>query len=358
MMKKILLLCTMVICATIAFAQEKNCTALFNEGKRIHDSAAVNDIKTYAAAQKIFKDGLDLGCDKAEFQYWYNICQTKIEFLTATLEFTPKSLEFEAAGGKKGITINTSYKVWDFETLPPQVNDWLTGNQDSQTLLSVTCGENKSLKGRESYVTIKAGNKTEKIIVTQKGKQNLLPDVVKLLCANLESNPTVTTKSNAKYKGERATSGQRTGLGGQLSPDGNLFFGKFANGEPVNGIFIDAEVTLSVKRMTNKFQVGNFEDFQLNGEAKTYDEDGVLSYQGIFYNDAPKGDTYWQENRFPSLKFEILEENTGFYIGETKEGLKHGKGIFVLKTGDLWYGDWSNGNKLQGIEINMDGTVK
>ena len=355
-MKKNLLFCTIVLFATIVFAQEKNCNALFNEGKRIHDSA--NDVKTYTAAQKIFKEGLELGCDKSEFQYWYNICQTKIEFLTATLEFTPKSLEFDAAGGKKEIAVKSSYQAWGFETLPLQVNDWLTGNKESKTLLTVSCGENKSLKGRESYVTIMAGNKTEKIIVTQKGKKTLLPEVLKLLQANIQSNTTVTTKSNTKYKGEQSASGQRTGLGGQLSPDGNLFFGKFANGEPVNGIFIDAEVTLSVKRMTNKFQVGNFEDFQLNGEAKTYDEDGVLSYQGVFYNDAPKGATYWQDNRFPSLRFDILEEKTGFYIGETKEGLKHGKGIFVFKTGDLWYGDWSNGNKLQGIEINMNGTVK
>jgi hypothetical protein len=354
-MKKTLLFCAIALIVATGSAQDK-CSQLFSDGKRMHDNAT--DVKTYEAARKIFKEGLDAGCDKAEFQYWYNICQTKIDYFTATLEYTPKNLEFESSGGKKNITVNTSYKDWDIKAPHPSLNDWLTGNKENQTTLTITCKENRSLKSRNTTVTLNAGNKTAKIDITQQGKKYLLPEVLKLLQSNLQSNTTITSKSNMKYKGEKSASGQRAGLGGQLDTDGNLFFGNFANGEPVNGIYLDGDVKIANTRVTNKFQVGNFADFQLNGEAKCYDEDGVLSYQGVFYNDAPKGASYWTDNRYPSLRFEIIEEKDGFYIGETKEGQREGKGIFISKAGDLWYGDWQRGKKSNGIEIKMDGTIK
>jgi len=335
--------------------KQSKCSSLFSNGKRTHDDA--NDVSNYKAAMDIFQEGLDLGCDVKEFTYWYNICKTKIDFLTATLDISSETLVVEASNSKNSITVNTNYNAWDIEPMPHTASAWLFGHKTDAQTLTVTCNENSSLQDRTGTITIKAGNKTEQLTVTQKGKKYLFPEVLKLIYSNLNSNSTVFPKSSIKHKGEKTSTGQRNGFGVQLWPDGNLFFGKIINGECTNGMFIDGEITVSLKRYVNKFQVGNFSGLQLNGEAKCYDENGILSYQGEFLNDTPYRSSYWTDNRYPSLKFEIFEINNGYYMGETKDGIRHGKGVYILKTGDMWYGDWLNGTKYYGIEIRMDGTT-
>ena len=70
---------------------------------------------------------------------------------------------------------------------------------------------------------------------------------------------------------------------------------------------------------------------------------GNLVYEGAFSNDAPT-------DPFPSTfssdcRFEILGVDGGYYIGETRNGMRDGKGIFVQKTGEAWYGEWKEGSR-------------
>lgn len=60
---------------------------------------------------------------------------------------------------------------------------------------------------------------------------------------------------------------------------------------------------------------------------------------------------------FPSTtssdrKFEILGVDGGYYIAETRNGIRNGKGILVQSSGEAWYGDWKNG-VLQGEGLSL-----
>ena len=77
---------------------------------------------------------------------------------------------------------------------------------------------------------------------------------------------------------------------------------------------------------------------------------GNLVYEGEFSNDAPT-------DPFPSTvssdrMFEILGIDGGYYIGETKNGIRDGKGIFVQNTGEAWYGEWKMGSR-QGEGLSL-----
>jgi hypothetical protein len=83
-----------------------------------------------------------------------------------------------------------------------------------------------------------------------------------------------------------------------------------------------------------------------------------LSYRGDFSNDEPSyGDYYWRDNPYPENRFDILQYEDGYYFGETFYGEPQGKGVFIHLNKDLWFGDWLNGVRYNGIELKYDGTV-
>lgn len=57
----------------------------------------------------------------------------------------------------------------------------------------------------------------------------------------------------------------------------------------------------------------------------------------------------------PADKKGVIIESPG-YVGETKEGKKHGKGKLVLRNGDVYIGAWKNGKRSgQGVYIYSSG---
>ena len=65
-------------------------------------------------------------------------------------------------------------------------------------------------------------------------------------------------------------------------------------------------------------------------------KNGNIKYEGDFINDKPEGNGkyYW--------------ENSEYYIGQFKNGFKHGKGIYYYKNGKIRYeGDFIN-DKFEG----------
>ena len=335
----------------------QSCESLFQNGKKIHENAGSN-LSALQEALKIFEKGYAEGCNPVDFGYWMNICKAQITYYNATLTVAPSStLMFEPSVNSQEVKVTTNMAEWEWSNPSALITPWFSLKKDNTTL-TVTCEENKSLRERRGSFSILAGCKTKKIEIIQNGKKNLLPEVIALLSENLNSNPTNPANQDFKYKGEKLNDKMRNGLGAQLY-NGDLYFGMFSNGAFTNGIYIDGEIQLSSKTQVNKYQVGNFANAQLSGEAKTYNDDGVLTYNGKFYDDAPSGGSYWTENLHPDLRFEITKDNHGgYYMGETKDGIPHGKGIYINKNKDIWYGDWLNGAKSHGIEINFNGTIK
>jgi hypothetical protein len=351
--KKMILWLSIVFIYCHTFAQNDSnfsepCRKAFENGKKIYSNA--NSVETYRTALKIFEEGLKNGCDPSEFEYWVNICKTNIDFFNATLKVSPSTLLFEASGESKSTTVTTNMADWSWNDPNLITTSWFSFNK-APSSLTVICAENKSIRERKSFFTILAGCKTEKIEVVQKGKIDLLQEVIKLLSSNLNSNPKAST-NNYKYKGEVNNRELPNGYGVQLFSDMNMiFFGSFLNGTCTNGIYIDCEQEVSSKTQIDKYLAGSFSNFKLNGEGRAYSDDGVLTYKGTFNNGSPSTDSFWIDNRYPELRFDIIHNKDGYYIGETKKGVPHGKGIYILNNKNMWCGDWIDGAKSSGIEI-------
>ena len=206
------------------------------------------------------------------------------------------------------------------------------------------------------YECIELIQKQEAERKKERGVKKLFPEVRKLIYANFQSNPTL---ENLKYKGETNNSGRRNGLGAQLDSNNEyIWFGKFlSDGRNANidGIFIDGKLQCE---FNYRFQVGSFSNSKLSGKGRIYDENGLLIHEGEYSEDKLIfGTTYNIDNQHPTLRFEIIIDSMGYYFGETEDGVPHGKGIFILRNHDMWYGDWLDGSKYEGIEIKFDGII-
>jgi hypothetical protein len=370
------------------YSQGSSCDNALNNAIKLYNS------RDYQSAKKAFEIGQKNCEDKKVFQEWIKKCEDQIkapakpetsdkqtpakpvqqpkpgntvnvgkqtndkEFQNATLQVSKPSIEFNASKESKEINVTTNYVLWLWEFVSVTPPSWVVVKKN-QTSLTVTCEENHSLRNRKDYLLVKAGNKTERIEIVQKGKKDLFPVVRNLLFSNLTSNSSTHTTTNIKYKGEKNSSGQRNGLGAQLWSNGDFCFGIFSNGECTNGIYIDGDMIRLDKKQANKYQVGNFYRSNLNGEGRTYSDEGMLTYKGEFSNDEPAyGDSYWFDNLHPEQRFDIIQDQFGYYIGETLYSEPHGKGIYIHINKDMWYGDWLNGTRYNGIEIKFDGTTK
>lgn len=167
--------------------------------------------------------------------------------------------------------------------------------------------------------------------------------------------------NNGKYKGQKSN-GLRHGLGAYFWNDGSdYYFGEWSNGIKHGcGILIAGDGGRIINNCSNcVYYVGNYSNDDKLGKGSCYDNDGNLIYFGNFSNDAPT-ETYPTTGNYSSYKFECIEyDNGNKYIGETKDGKRHGRGIYIWKNGDAWYGPWEDGiRKGFGIEMYYNGSIK
>jgi len=366
------------------FSQGNSCDNALNNAIKLFNA------RDYQSAKKAFEIGQKNCENKKVFQEWIKKCDDKMgtpnlpdkqdtpgkqtpakpvtdkplnegkpaydkDYYSATLQVPKSPIVFSSSKESKELDIITNYSLWKWDK-GSAAPSWISIKKN-QNSLSIYCEENYSLKDRKYLFTVVAGSKSERIEIIQKGKKDLFPVVRNLLITNLTSNS--ATYSKVQYKGEKNSAGQRSGLGAQLWANGDFSFGFFSNGVCTHGIYMDGNIPQLDRPLANKFQVGNFKNSQLNGEGRTYSDEGVLTFMGDFSNDEPAGDkSYWRDNLYPELRFEIIQDQLGYYFGETKNGKPHGKGIYILNNNDLWFGDWSNGEKYAGMEIRLDGTLK
>ena len=170
----------------------------------------------------------------------------------------------------------------------------------------------------------------------------------------LDKSAEVYPEDNSKYRGSFADTGDiwnRNGLGVYTWPDGSYYWGNWSDGVcEGEGLYI-AGATYTLRYCPGcTFYVGSFVNNQRSGWGACYDMDGNLVYEGNFSADAPTGTfpTPGQSNK----RFQILKADGGYYVGETLDGRRHGKGVFISDTGEAWYGNWAGGAKQgEGLDL-------
>lgn len=177
--------------------------------------------------------------------------------------------------------------------------------------------------------------------------------------AALKKCLTYTTKTyeHDSYKGELNSNGIRSGLGIYYWECGDFHIGRYSSGSR-NGMGIYFTETSTINNCPDcVIYVGDWNDGQKSGTGTCYDKYGNLLYYGEFSNGRPT-DAY-PSSGYSIYKFEIKEYTNGnFYIGETKNGERHGMGIFVWKEGGMWYGPWADGERSgYGIYMPYTGSM-
>ncbi len=173
----------------------------------------------------------------------------------------------------------------------------------------------------------------------------------------------VTEKySDDVYKGQKSN-GKRNGMGVYRWNSGSYYFGEWSNGD-MNGYGL--RVCGEGRAISNcpdcVYFVGNWKDDKKSGKGTCYDKYGNLIYYGDFADDRPTG-TYPTTGNYSSYKFECInyESNNSVYIGETKDGKRHGYGVYIWNNwyGNAWYGHWENDKRSgNGIDLFYDGSIK
>ena len=154
------------------------------------------------------------------------------------------------------------------------------------------------------------------------------------------------TYDNGKYRGQ-LNSG-RNGYGAYWwKDDDDMFFGYYSGGDREGmGIYLIGLEGRNVRYCDGcMYYVGNYSKNIKQGKGTCYDKFGNLIYYGDFKDDKPVDD-YPMTDKYKAYKFECIEyDNGNKYVGETKDGKRHGRGIFLWKDGSSWYGRWEDGSR-------------
>ena len=161
---------------------------------------------------------------------------------------------------------------------------------------------------------------------------------------------TVTTSyNNGWYIGQKKE-GEEDGLGLFYWTDKTIYFGSWENGHRENwGMYMCPEGYWIRNCDYGMYYVGDWKNGKKSGTGSVYDKNGKLIYDGKFLLDKPLG-KYPMEGSMPQYTFEIINYNNGNkYVGELKNGERHGKGIFIWADENdgavAWYGHWANGQR-------------
>lgn len=99
--------------------------------------------------------------------------------------------------------------------------------------------------------------------------------------------------------------------------------------------------------------VGGWIKGKKEGNGICYAPNGDIIYQGKFKNDKPV-DVYPTQNPDMEKYFSMMETQTGYYIGEIKEGAENGFGLCIQKDGAYWVGSSRDGQRA-GMSIFLYG---
>lgn len=165
--------------------------------------------------------------------------------------------------------------------------------------------------------------------------QQILSDIISTECKVVHY-----TSNGGSYDGHSRGS-KFFGWGSYQLENGNRWIGQWSNGACVFGILIKGNVC----RVGSDTQHVNYNL-----------SDGLIT---SYVKNNEKFPVSTEEAMQSSYRFACLNYPGGdFYIGETKNGLRHGQGIYHWANGNYWYGTFSeNYRQGYGALFREDGNI-
>ncbi len=181
-----------------------------------------------------------------------------------------------------------------------------------------------------------------------------------LLKAAVNFNSTIKDDYSV-YKGQRSNT---TNICAMIQSNNVVYVGEFDQNLNLtgDGVMVRVDGFYIGSAPSCKYYSGYFRNAKLQGKGTAYRENGNLLYYGDFSSDKPTG-SYPNHSDWTHYKFAVLSVKyktySGFYIGETKNGLAEGKGFIVYHDGDIFYGVWNKGKySSSGIFFYANGKVE
>ena len=155
-------------------------------------------------------------------------------------------------------------------------------------------------------------------------------------------------------KGKNLGSNERNGMGILKMKDGRLYIGDIQRNVIHGfGVMFVVEGNTIPNCVDCEIYVGNWKQGVKSGRGSCYDKYGAILYSGKFENDKPV-ESYPSEIDFTGKYFTFIEyiNEVDKYLGEVYDEKLHGFGIFVFGNGNLWFGQFKDGN-MNGIGLYL-----
>ena len=165
--------------------------------------------------------------------------------------------------------------------------------------------------------------------------QQVFSDIIDTECAILHYS-----NDGGSYDGHTRAN-KFFGWGNYQTSNGNRWIGQWSNGTCIFGILIKGDVC----------RVGS-ETHHVNYSLK----EGIIT---SYVKNKEKFPVSTEEAQKSPYRFKTLKYEGGdFYIGETKNGKRHGQGIYHWSNGNYWYGTFSeNYRQGYGALFREDGHI-
>lgn len=192
--------------------------------------------------------------------------------------------------------------------------------------------------------------------------KNLLTLVVVILIGSSAEAKTLgevlfgTDRKN-NYIGQYADNNRdRTGTGMQQLKNGEIYIGDFLNGKHSGYGMLIAADGKGIKGLPDAmFYVGNWIDNKREGMGACYTSNGDLIYRGNFSNNKPV-DPYPSLSADETVYFSDMQLPSGeYFIGELRNGIPDGFGLYVLADGTRSIGRVKGGHRY-GLSLLIAGT--
>lgn len=290
-----------------------------------------------------------------------NISQSPIPTnLTVNGYSSDFTIQISEIGGKKAFNVSTNASYYEISEIP----DWCSIDKKSSTQFILLFKRNTNTTTKNGNIKVKAGGKEIKIKVTQSGNQE--NDLSKRTWKkNMRRALDYVNQNldNGGYKGElyqnpytRNTT--RYGLGVYMWHTGSYYWGGWINdNRNGTGMYICSEGYTITNCPDCAIFVGDWNNDEKKGNGTCYDRFGNLIYYGSFSYNSPDDTPLQDLEEYSHYKFKCINYQGGdIYIGETKNGLRHGMGVYIWKNGDAWYGSWEEDcRKGYGIFLDYNG---
>jgi len=231
--------------------------------------------------------------------------------------------------------------------------DWYEVSVDGSQL-RIKYQENKVDKLRCGDVIISSGDASATLRIEQAASENRIEaDMWFGKLRRLLNNPTMTFPDGDKYKGDLIAGTVRNGYGIYMwASTPNIFYIGGWQGNQMNGkgIHVMAKGYEFSGLKGCRIRVSNYSDDQPDGYMACYSNKGEILYDGPVSNGVPDNE-YPSSKTNPNKRFDYIEYGSAYYLGETLNGQRHGYGLYVDSDGNLWIGNWSNDQKVDGCSF-------